>query len=485
MGEIQIDLLRRMIRERFSIDCELDTGRILYKEKIAQKTVGVGHFEPLRHYAEVQLLMEPQPKGTGLIFDTRLPENSLDLNWQRLILSHLYEKSHRGVLIGAALTDTKITLVAGCAHQKHTEGGDFREATLRAVRQGLMKAGCILLEPYYSFRLEIPNAQVGRAMSDLQTKFAEFEVEKADEEFTVICGRAPASELHDYPHEVIAYTRGQGRLFCTSDGYEPCHEQERIAELFAYDPEADLDNTPHSVFCAHGAGVVVPWHKVDAHKHLDADVSLHNETEAILPKATRLAKKYDLSDEELEAIMLREFGPIKRRRYSEKKTLSSEKNNKRTSKKPSSPQKHMLIVDGYNVIYAWDSLREIADFSLEKARDALMDVMSNYVAFTKTELTLVFDAYLVKDGIGSDFRKDGYRVVYTKQDQTADTYIEQMMHELGPNYNIRLVTGDRLLQFSAVHSGILRMTAKEFEDEVTTVANEITEFVKKLAETQK
>ena len=254
MGEVQTELIKRLIKDRFSIDCTLGAGKILYKEKVAQKTIGVGHFEPLRHYAEIQLLIEPQPKGTGLIFDTRLPENSLDTNWQRLILTHLYEKDHRGTLTGSLLTDTKITLVAGKAHLKHTEGGDFREATYRAVRHGLMKAGCILLEPYYKFRLEIPTACVGRAMSDLQTRFADFELESSDTERTAICGRAPVSTLFDYPREVISYTRGEGRLFCTSDGYEPCHDQEDVVTNIGYDPESDLDNPPHSVFCAHGAG---------------------------------------------------------------------------------------------------------------------------------------------------------------------------------------------------------------------------------------
>lgn len=483
MGDIQIDLLKRMISDRFSICCEFDTGSILYKEKIAGRTIGVGHFEPLRHYAEVQLLMEPQPRGTGLIFDTRVPENSLDTNWQRLILSHLYEKTHKGVLTGATLTDTKITLVAGKAHLKHTEGGDFREATLRAVRQGLMKAGCVLLEPYYKFRLEIPTASVGRAMSDLQVRSAEFEMETSDESMSVICGRAPVSELHDYTKEVIAYTRGQGRLSCVSDGYYPCHDQQKVVQATAYMPEADLENTPHSVFCAHGAGFVVPWNEVDSYKHLD--VSISSASQPPIPRVSGLAKKYSLSDDELEAIMLREFGPIRRKRYSEPKTVSGTKDERSRKKKETPPPRRLVIVDGYNVIYSWDTLKEVADFSLEKARETLMDILSNYVAFTKTELTLVFDAYLVKDGMGSDFMHDGYRVVYTKEDQTADTFIEIMMHELGPNYNIRVVTGDRLLQYSAVHSGILRMTAQEFQDEVTSVGNEITDFVRKLKESQK
>ncbi len=389
MGEIQIDLLRRLIRDRLSIDCDFDVGKILYKERIAKKTVGIGHFEPLRHYAEVQLLMESLPTGSGLIFDTRLSENSLETNWQRLILSHLYEKKHRGVLIGAALTDTRITLVAGKAHQKHTDGGDFREATLRAVRHGLMKAGCELLEPYYRFRLELPNNYVGHAMSDLQARFSDFSVESANADKTVIVGRGPVSELRDYPREVISYTRGQGQIYCTPDGYAPCHDQDKVVTEVGYDPEADLENTPHSVFCAHGAGLVVPWNEVDNYKHLDAGIqSIASQP---LPTVNTLAKKYNLSDDELEAIMLREFGPIKRRRYTEKREVSCEKGKHRPQKTPQ-PQKRLVIIDGYNVIYAWESLRETAACSLEKAREALMDMLSNYVAFTKTELVLVFDA---------------------------------------------------------------------------------------------
>ena len=484
MGDIQIDLLKRTVSERFSIDCELDAGNILYQEKIAKTAIGIGHFEPLRHYAEVQLLLEPQPKGTGLIFDTRIPESELDTNWQRLILSHLYEKQHRGILIGATLTDTKITLVAGKAHQKHTEGGDFRQATLRAVRHGLMTAGCVLLEPFYRFRLEVPDGCVGRAMSDLQARSASFATEESKNGLTVITGRAPVSKLRDYARAVPEYTRGQGRLFCVSDGYEPCEDQDAVVAGFGYDPVADPENPPHSVFCAHGAGFVVPWNEVESYKHLDADISLQDTSVTPIPQKSSLAKRYDLSDEELEAIMLREFGPIKRRRYSEPKSNAADGQKKRTPKK-SLPQKHMLIVDGYNVIYSWENLNQIAKFSLEKAREALMDILSNYVAFTKTELVLVFDAYLVKDGVGTEFVHDGYRVVFTKENQTADTYIEQMMHELGPNYNIRMVSGDKLLQFSAVHAGILRMTAKEFEDEVISVGNEITEFIRKLTESQK
>ncbi|MBE6689452.1 MAG: GTP-binding protein [Ruminococcaceae bacterium] len=483
MGEVQIDLIRRMIFERLGIQCELDTGKILYKEKIASKTVGVGHFEPLRHYAEVQLAMEPLPEGSGLIFDIDIPENSLDTNWQRLILSHLYEKNHIGTLTGATLTDTKITLVAGKAHQKHTEGGDFRQATLRAVRHGLMKAGCVLLEPYYKFRLEVPSACVGRAMADLQARNAEFEITSSTNEASIICGRAPVLALHDYTREVISYTRGTGTLSCTPDGYAPCHNADEIISACGYDPEADLENTPHSVFCAHGAGFIVPWNEVDNYKHLEVKEKGEDTADDIIPKVSKLAKKYELSVEEVEAIMLRTFGPMQRKRYSPPRTVSAGNTKRRPSPKNTDMYKRSLIVDGYNLIYSWERLKEIADYSLEDARDALMDILSNYVAYTKVELTLVFDAYLVKEGAGSDFIKDNYRVVYTKPDETADTFIEKMMHKLGPDYTIRVITGDKQVQFSAIHSGVLRMSAKEFEAEVASVGNEITEFVRRLSQT--
>ena len=482
MGEIQIDILKRLIFDRFNIDCQFGAGNILYKEKIKSKAIGIGHFEPLRHYAEVQLLLEPQPKGTGLIFDTKIPENMLAINWQRLILSHLYEKNHRGVLTGALLTDTKITLVAGKSHLKHTEGGDFREATLRAVRHGLMVGGCTLLEPYYKFRLEIPSSLVGRAMNDLQMRSAEFQIESTIEDFTNIVGRAPVATLHDYISEVISYTRGLGRLTCVSDGYDECHNQEEIVAQKGYDPESDMDNSPHSVFCAHGAGFVVNWREVEQYKHLDAGISLSQNEVTIIPRVASLSKNFSLSEEEVEAIMLRTFGPIRRKKYSEPKVISAGKI--KPNKKLQIKQESMIIIDGYNLIYAWDTLKEISDYSLEKARETLMDILSNYVAFTKEKLVLVFDAYLVKEGIGSEFENDGYKVVFTKENQTADAYIERMMHELGPNYKIRVVTGDRLVQFAAVHSGISRMTTKEFVDELITVGNEITDFVRKLTENQ-
>ena len=480
MGDIQLELIKRLIFDRFSIDCDFDCGNILYKEKIVKKTIGVGHFEPLRHYAEVQLLLEPLSKGSGLIFDVNIPDNSLDTNWQRLILSNLYEHTHRGILIGAPLTDTKITLVAGRAHIKHTDGGDFREATLRAVRHGLMKAGCVLLEPYYAFRLDIPSTSVGRAVSDLQARSASFEIEMSDGDRTIICGRGTVAKLQDYAREIISYTSGQGRMSCVFDGYDPCLDADDIIASVGYDPEADLSDPPHSVFCDHGAGRIVSWQDVDSYKHIDVTLSDDEQVMQIIPKVSSLAKKYSLSNEELEEIMLREFGPIRRKKYSEPK-INAAKN-----AKPAKPKKsitkgtQMLIIDGYNVIYSWDTLRDIADYSLEKARQTLMDILSNYVSYTKTDVVLVFDAYLVKDGMGADYVHDGYRVVYTKEDQTADTFIEIMMRELGPDYNIKVVTGDGLMQFSAVRSGILRMTAREFEDDIRKISNEISDFIRKL-----
>ena len=484
MGEVQTELIKRLIKDRFSIDCTLGAGKILYKEKASGKAIGVGHFEPLRHYAEVQLLIEPQPKGTGMIYETDLPENTLDTNWQRLILTHLYEKDHRGTLTGAMLTDTKITLVAGKAHLKHTEGGDFREATYRAVRHGLMKSGCTLLEPYYKFRLEIPTSCVGRAMSDLQARFADFELEASDTERTAICGRAPVSTLYDYTKDVIAYTRGEGKLFCTSDGYEPCHNQDEIVRSTGYDPESDLRNPPHSVFCANGAGFTVHWSEVDSYKHLEVELKNDSISSSIIPKASSLARKYNISDDELEDMMLRLFGPIKRRRYSEPKIISYDKQEKPRKAKSIRPQRNMVIIDGYNLIHADESLKNTSLFSLEKAREELMDLLSNYVSYTKTELVLVFDAYLVKDSEGSELMHDGYKVVFTRADQTADAYIEKIMHELGPDYSIRMVTDDKLLQFSAVHSGISRMTSREFLDELTRIGNEINDFVRKLSESK-
>lgn len=484
MGDIQIDVLKRLIYDRLSISCELDVGKILYKETLRSKAIGIGHFEPLRHYAEVQLLLEPQPQGTGLIFDTKVNESFLALNWQRLILSHLYEKAHRGILTGAMLTDTKITLIAGKAHLKHTEGGDFREATFRAVRHGLMRGGCTLLEPYYKFTLEIPTGLVGRAINDLQARNAEFEISDASENFTVISGKAPVSTLHGYIQDVTSYSHGEGKISCVPCGYYPCHNVEEIIAESNYDPEADTQNPPHSVFCSHGAATIVNWRDVESCKHIETPISVAESASSddIIPRASSLSKKYKLSDEELEAIMLREFGPIRRKKYSEPKIVGSSEGKKITSHHRIIPEESMTIIDGYNLIYSWDVLNEISKFNLEKARETLIDILKNYVAFTKEKTVLVFDAYRVEGGTGSDTESDLLRTVFTKQNQTADAFIERMMHELGPNYKIRVVTGDRLVQFSAVHSGISRMTVSEFVSELILTGNEINEFARKFSE---
>ena len=345
-----------------------------------------------------------------------------------------------------------------------------------------MKCGCVLLEPYYKFRLDIPDGYIGKAMNDLQMRNAEFDIKAAENGFTVISGRAPVSELHDYPRELISYTRGQGSLTCISDGYEPCHNQEEIVSAAGYDPEGDVDNPPHSVFCAHGAGFTVHWSEVDSHKHLEVNLKTSGGCEVVIPRVSTLARKYRISDEELEAIILRTYGPIKRRKYSEPKRVSADTKEKPKRSKIVRSQRNMVIIDGYNLIYSDDKLKATAAYSLEKARDDLMNLLSSYVSYTKVELILVFDAYLVKDNKGTEFMHDGYKVVFTKADQTADTYIEKLMYELGPDYSIRMVTGDKLLQFSAVHSGISRMTAKEFIDELTRIGNEITDFVRRLAE---
>lgn len=481
MGDIQTEILKRTILERFGMNIEFGAGRILYKEKVASSVVGIGHFEPLRHYAEVQLLLEPQPKGSGISFDINIPENSLGINWQKAIRDAFFEKTHKGVLTGSPLTDTKVTLVAGRANLKHTEGGDFREATFRAVRHGLMKGGCELLEPYYRFRLEVPSEFIGRAISELRMKFAEIEIQEANGEITVAVGRAPVSELQGYTRELISYTRGKGVLSCVPDGYEPCHDKERVIEKFGYDPLSDIDNTPNSVFCSHGAGLVVSWNEVDDHKHLTA-VLTSSVSDSVIPKPSGLAKRYSLSTEEVEAIMLKVCGPIKRKQYKEPESYGVEVVEKHHIKKKQKPDRKLLIVDGYNVIYAWRKLKELAKFDLEKAREELVDTLCNYIGYTKTELIVVFDAYRVKNNRGSDTERDGCRVIYTKEDQTADAYIEKIMRELGPDYNVSAVTDDGLLQISAVSSGILRMTATELEAEVLRVGNEIREVARRFSE---
>ncbi len=480
MGEVQIEVLTRRVKERFGIDVTLDAGRILYRETISAPVEGVGHFEPLRHYAEVHLWLEPLPAGSGVILDTRCPEDNLERNWQRLILTHLGERTHRGVLIGAPLTDVKITLLCGRAHLKHTDGGDFREATCRAVRQGLMQAESVLLEPCYRYRLTVPADAVGRAMHDMQLRGASITTEEGDGEEMTLTGRVPVARMRDYLREMLSYTHGEGRLWCTFDGYAPCHNSDEVIAEAGYSPEADPDNPPHSVFCAHGAGFTVPWDKVRDYMHLDSGAARAAAAEEpLLPSIRTIARTYQLNDDELEAIMLRTFGPVKRRRYNPPRTVGAKKQERELREKP-----EILIIDGYNLIFAWDFLKSMAEASLEGAREMLMNLLDNYVAYTHADVTLVFDAYNVDTAPDREEARNGYRVVYTARHETADAYIERMMHEREKTSAIRVVTSDRLIQLSAVHAGVLRLSAREFHEEILRVGAEITAFIRRL-ETKK
>jgi len=475
MGAVQAEILKSLIAERFHVDVVIDSGRILYKETISDTVEGVGHYEPLRHYAEVHLLMEPLPRGEGLVFETKCSENALERNWQRLILTHLAEKQHLGVLTGAPITDMKITLMAGRAHIKHTEGGDFRQATYRAVRQGLMQAKLQILEPYYAFRLEVPAEQIGRAVSDIRARHGTFDPPENIGTMALLRGRAPVSTMNEYAMEVASYTGGQGKLFCQVDGYDVCHNPAEVIADFAYMPESDLSNTPDSVFCAHGAGFTVKWNQVSEYMHLES--CLGRKDPSILPKLNH--RNIRLDEKELEALMLREFGPIKRPSY-RPPAIEAEPRGTETASAVS--RKEYLIVDGYNVIFAWEDLREIANADLGAARQQLTDILVNYRAYTKCEVVLVFDAYNVAGAEERRFDVNGVHVVYTKENETGDTYIEKFIARIGKNDRVRVVTSDGLIQLSAIRLGVLRMPASEFLTEVDRVHREIGDV---LAELQK
>ena len=481
MGEVQTEVLVSLISERYGVDVEFDEGRILYRETIAASAEGVGHFEPLRHYAEVHLLLEPLEQGAGLVFDTVCSENFLDRNWQRLILTHLEEKQHLGVLTGSPITDMKITLVTGRAHLKHTVGGDFRESTYRAVRQGLMQlreAGkCVLLEPYYTFRLELPGECVGRAISDILARFGTFGEHEAEIGTSVLVGRAPVSAIGDYAREVAAYTHGKGRFSCRVEGYFPCHNPDEVMEQFGYNPESDMDNTPDSVFCSHGAGVIVPWNAVHQYQHLESMKIKNDDVLDLLevpPEPAVIQRNLNIDEKELEAIMEREFGPIRRKIYGEVKQAVT------TDGRAIKHKKSLYIVDGYNVIFAWDELAELAEIDLEGARNQLLDVLANYQAYTKRDMIVVFDAYNVKGAVERKFDHHGLHVVYTKEGELGDTYIERLTYEIGRDHSVRVVTSDGMIQLQAVKSGVLRLSAREFHDEVLSVNREIGEILKKL-----
>lgn len=472
MGEIQAEVLQSLVEERFGVHIEFDHGSIIYKETVAAPVEGVGHFEPLRHYAEVHLLIEPGEPESGITVDSLCREEVLSKNWQRLIITHVLEKTHRGVLIGAPLTDAKITLVAGRAHVKHTEGGDFRQATYRALRQGLMKAENVLLEPYYAFRLEVPAEQLGRAVSDIRVMDGKIASPESDGITAVITGRAPVSEMRSYQSDVMAYTKGKGKLALFPDGYSPCHNAEKVITAAGYDPEADLENTPDSVFCSHGAGVTVKWYDVEKYMHVTGGIDIASENQIpILPDAKLLKRNLNIDDKELEAIMEREFGPIKRRKYSEA-VLNTPKTAQALPNK-----KEYIIVDGYNLMFAWEGLAGLAKENFDAARHILTDILCNYRGYTKCELVLVFDGYKVKGNAGEKSDYKGIHLVYTKEDETGDMYIEKLVEEVGKNYSVKVVTSDNLIQVSALRAGVLRVPAREFIKEIERVNAQIKEIL--------
>ena len=514
MGEVQIEILKHLIWERFHVAVEFGTGNIVYKETIAEPVEGVGHFEPLRHYAEVHLLLEPGERGSGLQFFTAASEDQLDRNWQRLILTHLEEKEHLGVLTGSPVTDMQITLLSGRAHQKHTEGGDFRQATYRAVRQGLKKAKTILLEPYYSFRLELPAENVGRAMTDIQRMQGSFQGPETEGEMAVITGSAPVAKMRDYQSQVNSYTRGRGHLTCTLKGYEPCQDQEKIAEEIGYDSERDLENPTGSVFCAHGAGFVVPWYEVEEYMHLDGaklqdwDDSYDDSGDSTTystgyrtenssrGKYTSMYGSYE-EEKELKAIFEKTFGPVKSKKYnsnsrsfgnlesgssfygnSGKQSQSSELPGKTSQGawKNNSPAIHRddyLLVDGCNIIFAWEDLRDLAQADFHAAQTRLMDILSDYQGIKGCILILVFDAYRVEGHPEETFQYHNIHVVYTREAETADQYIERTVHKIGRKHNVTVATSDGLEQIIIMGQGAARISARGFKDEIAAAKKQM------------
>ena len=462
MGKIQAEIFKSIVRDRFDTEIELDTGRILYRETIKNTVEGVGHFEPLRHYAEVHLLLEPLPPGCGLSFDSIVPEDVLDRNWQRLILTHLAEKQHRGVLTGSPVTDMRITLAAGRAHLKHTEGGDFRQATYRAVRQGLMQADSVLLEPWYSFVLEVPAEQIGRAITDIRAMNGDFSSPEEQGEYLRLEGAAPAVKLNNYMEELVSWSHGRGRLSLTPCGYRPCADQKRIVEEIGYEPERDEENPADSVFCAHGAGMNVNWRQVPEYMHLESVLKPKQADEA--PKPIQRYRSLSIDDRELEAIMEREFGPIRRPEYRARQVNAAV-----TEVSQISSRKEHIIVDGYNLIFAWDELKALARDRLDLARERLMDILSGYAGFTGAKLVLVFDGFRTPGNPGSRTEYHNISVAFTKDGETADAYIERIVDEIGKNYAVRVVTSDNLIRLSALRSGVLRCSSGEFKGEAEWV----------------
>ena len=527
MGEVQIEVLRNLIRERFGVEASFEEGSIVYKETILDRVEGVGHFEPLRHYAEVHLILEPGEPGSGLQFASAVSEDDLDRNWQRLVLTHLEEREHPGVLTGAPITDMRITLAAGRAHKKHTEGGDFRQATYRAVRQGLCRAQSVLLEPVYSFRLELPLALIGRGMTDLQSRAGKFEAPETEGEYAILRGTVPVSEMTGYQAQVRAYSGGKGRLYTALKGYAPCHNTEEVIEAIGYEAEHDVENPCGSVFCAHGAGFVVPWDQVETYMHLESALTGSSggagtgDGEAVMP-AAGYAVRYGsrkagseagpasdvIGQDEIDEIMTRTYGTKERKKQGWARTIrpsgtsGKDRNGDRAAMLRSASvsgaaeqepdqgengsrrkhtggradarsQEEYLLVDGYNIIFAWDSLKELAQVNLDSARGRLMDILSNYQGYRRMHLILVFDAYKVKGNPGSTVRYHNIDVVYTKEAETADQYIEKVTHEIGHRHHVRVATSDGLEQLIIMGAGAVRVSARELQEEVMEAGEEL------------
>ena len=473
MGEVQLEVLKRTMKDRFALEVDFGEGGILYKETIANKVEGVGHYEPLRHYAEVHLLMEPGERGSGIRLMSAVSEDELERNWQRLILTHLMEKNYTGVLTNSPLTDIKITLIAGRAHLKHTEGGDFRQATYRAVRQGLMQAESVLMEPWYDIRLELPSECLGRAMSDLTQMGASYATPELIGNETIVTGRVPVQEARFYAKEVASYTRGRGRIALSVRGYEPCRESEKIIREIAYDAERDIDNPADSVFCSHGAGVVVKWNKAAEHMHIQTGILKEKPAEEERPVLIRPTVSF-ADDRELQRIFERTYGEIGKRDF-RPRSISEAAEKVHVEIKPKRPE--YLLVDGYNILHAWEDTREEARRDLDSARRMLMDILANYQGVTGERLILVFDAYRVAGGVGSVSKYNGIDVVYTKEAETADSFIEKTAYEISKYNRVRVATSDGLEQMIIFGNGALRVSAQELRKEVENANVEIRKFI--------
>ena len=461
MGRVQLEIFRELVKQRFGLEVTLGSGRIFYKETIENTVEGVGHYEPLRHYAEVHVLLEPLPRGSGLVFDSVCSTDVLEAPYQALIMSHMSEKVHKGVLTGGPITDMKISLLVGKAHLKHTEGGDMRQATYRAIRQGLMQAKSVILEPWYRFTLTLPTETLGRAITDIRAMGGEPESPENSGTLSTLKGLVPASELKDYADTVASYTQGRGRLQIALHGYAPCHNPEDVIKEAAYDPEADLENTPDSVFCAHGAGFTVKWHDVKNYMHLESGLKEEKAPQII-------TRNFRIDDKELEAIMEREFGPVKRPVYKapENRPATEEVSIK-------APKRKAIIVDGYNIIFSWSDLAELAKEDIEAARDKLCDILSNYAGFKKCYVVLVFDGWKVKGNLGEKMQHHNIQVVFTKEGQTGDAYIESLVAQIGPNYAVRVASSDNLVQLSSFRTGVLRMSSRELLEEIQRTEKEM------------